>query len=73
MRDKIEESAIKSFRSLLERQGFIDISIRRGRELGKFVCTAYDPFECKVFSREYDIPELQCITRANRIFWEYIR
>lgn len=73
MRDRVEQSVIRTFRGFLERQGFIDISIRRGREFGRFVCTAYDPFDCKVFSREYDVPEMQCITHANKIFWRYVR
>lgn len=73
MRDRVEQNALRSFRNFLERQGFIDISIRRSREFGKFVCTAYDPFDIKVFSREYDVPEMQCITNANNIFWRYIR
>lgn len=73
MRDRVEDSAIRTFRGFLERQGFIDISIRRGCEFGKFVCTAYDPFDSKVFSREYDVSEMQCITHANKIFGRYFR
>lgn len=73
MNDRVDAHTISRFRNFLMGQGFIDISIRPGREFGKFVCTAYDPQYCKVFSRVYDLPEMQCITYSNKIFWRYFR
>lgn len=65
---------IRTMRAFMRRLGFHSPSVKQSKDVpGQWIVTAYDPVDRYNFCRSYTLEDLKCITRANLIFWKYIK
>lgn len=74
MSTRSQPSCASTMRCFMRRLGFQSPSVKKSSDVpGQWIVTAYDPVEHYNFCRSYTLDELECITRANLIFWRYIK
>lgn len=70
----VEPHVAKSMRAFLRRLGFQSPSVKMCKSVsGEYVVTAYDPVDRYYFCRSYTIEEMECIIRANCLFWRFLK
>lgn len=72
---KCYRNVCRCFRDFMKHQGFSSIGIVRMQDCDdvRFVVSAYDVLSEKAFCRIYTPDDMRCITRANGIFWRFIK
>lgn len=68
----MQANVCRRMRFLMDRLGFVSVTVRKIPESDRVMVTGYDPVDCKTFARQYSLEELDCICRASNIFWRFI-
>ena len=60
------------FRNYLKKQGFIEIHITKALRSWEYNVKAKDTITNKQFEQTYSIYDMECILKADKLFWKKV-